>query len=425
MNTFRSRVAVPAQRDERLTLYLGVAAAAVCVSVFGGHARTMVIAVPFLVAVVLAVRPGRSTPIALRVTLGSDRCLEGDTIEGLLEIAAPDDLAVEVLIDADTDALAAPVDRPWAWEIPVGVERPVGVPFTVEAHRWGDHPLGSIRIRLIEPGTFLRREAVVGELPAVSVLPRAVRSASLTTLRSARATAGAHRSTRPAADGYEFAEVHPYRSGDRLRDLNWAATLRRDEPHVNRRVPELAGDLVIVVDTFPDALRRHSAVSQDVLTWTGRTAWSLALAHLDANDRVGIAVEGSKVRWMSPQTGRRARQAVYGMLLALSTSTADRPDPTTPPDRVHLPAGARVLAITPLARRHTVERLNTFRATGHEVDVMAIDVGGLLAARSTALPDAIMRLRQLQFDERVASVRRNGIRVRVVRPDTVSNGDAA
>jgi uncharacterized protein (DUF58 family) len=414
MSTRTVRFTLPPRRDERFATYLGVAGVATILGVFGGGLRLAVLAVPFVVVAALGVRRRSPAPVAVRLTLPTDRCLEGDTLDGVVEVTAPSQYDVEVAVDSPDDSIGPVDDVPWAWRIPASVARPVGVPIAIRAHRWGEHRPGPLRIRLVDPGSMYHREIVTDDLPPVTVLPRAGRSELA--LPSARAHAGAHRAHRSAADGYEFSEVRPYQAGDRMRDLNWAATLRRGEPHVNRRTPELSGDLVILLDSFPDALRRHSVVGRDVIVWSGRTAWAIATAHLRANDRVGMAIEGTRLRWMSPRAGRRAELEIFRLLLGFAASTADRSDPGAGPDRAHVPPGALVLAITPLARRHTIDRLVSLRAAGHRVDVIAVDVGELMEERLRSLPPDVSRLRRLAFDERVAAMRRHGIPTRVVAP---------
>ena len=67
------------------------------------------------------------------------------------------------------------------------------------------------------------------------------------------------------------------------------------------------GEIVLVVDTFPDALRRHSEVARDLIASAGRLTWSVARTHLAANDRVGVVVAGSRAVWLPPRSGRRRR----------------------------------------------------------------------------------------------------------------------
>ena len=319
-NTAVVRRQVRAERDERLALYATVAAACTLFALFGGGLRLMVIGVPFTVAIALGARRRDPASIAIRVSLEAVRCVEGDTIAGRIDIEAPADLAVEVAVHRTTDDVIPPDNEPWAWSIPVGVDRPVGVPITLHAVRWGRSTPGSIEVRLVDHGSLLQRRAMVLDLPALDVLPAGRRIDRLLDLTSAQTAAGVHTTRRLATGGYEFAEIRDYQPGDRVRDLNWSATLRHDTLQVNHRFPERSGDVVIVIDSFPDALRRHSEVGRDVITWAGRLAWSIASAHLASNDRVGLAVAGSRTRWLSPQTGRRAKLAIFQMLLEVTAS---------------------------------------------------------------------------------------------------------
>jgi hypothetical protein len=60
--------------------------------------------------------------------------------------------------------------------------------------------------------------------------------------------------------------------------------------------------------------------------------------------------------------------------------------------------------------------VSTLRATEHELEILAVDVGALLAAHAPSLPRPVSRLRQQVFDERVAAMRRQGINVAVAVP---------
>lgn len=413
--TVRAQCRLQPERDERLALYGAVAVVAVAIGVVGGGLRVMVIGVPFLVAVALGSRRREPADVVVEVTLDTLRCVEGDRITGRIDIDAPAELAVELAIHRDSDAVVPSDGQPWAWSIPIGIGRPVGLPLEMDAERWGRHRPGSIEVRLVDHGSMFGRRRQVLELPSVTVLPSAQRLDQLLALDSAQAAAGAHAARRLATGGYEFAEVRDYRPGDRLRDLNWSATLRRDELHVNHRTPERAGDVVIVVDSFPDAMRRHSEVGVEGITWVGRTAWSIASAHLAANDRVGIAVEGARTRWLPPRAGRRAKLVIFDTLLHVTASSGDRTRSIEIGERIHVPPSALVVAISPLARPRSLERLTALHASGHAVEVLALDTGSLLAARAPTMPPTVGRLRQLLFDERVASLRRAGLHVTVTQ----------
>ncbi len=421
------RTSLPARFDSRMSLYATIAAAGLVLGVVGGGLRIMVLGVPFAVALLLGMRPRRPVPVAVEVGLDAKRCLEGDVIDGRIDIATSHTGAIEVVVHRSTDAIGphddvAGQDR-WAWWVPPSTPRPVGLPITVSAERWGRWSAGVIEVRLTEPGSMVAHRGRVMAVPELTVLPAPQRTRQMLRLDRVPAVVGAHPTRADRADGYEFAEVREYRPGDRVRDLNWTATARTGVPSVNQRQPERAGTLVVVVDTFPDALRRHTELAQDVIVTCGRIAWSTARGHLADNDRVGMLVASAGMTWLPPQAGRRAPFVLFETLLRLASSTLDVGRAHTVVDRVVFPPGAAIVVVSPLERRRTIEIAQSARARGHRVEVVAVDVGPATRARLPELPSAIGRLRDLDFAARTTALRRQGIPTRVVAVEPRSAED--
>jgi len=413
--TFRHTLS--AHHDERVFVYSLISIFAVAAGIIDGGLRLILIAVPFLIALAIGSRERSPAPVAVSIAVGADRCIEGDVIDCRIDVNVPAEYAIELAVAPATDSITPVDDERWAWSIPIGVERPVGLSMQMIAERWGRHPPGTLEIRLTRPGSLFEHRAALAELPPITVLPAARRLDELLRIDRAPASAGAHPTRSVHSGGYDFAEVRDYRPGDRLRDLNWTATMRRDEPAVNHRLPERAGDVMIVVDTFPDALRRHSEVSRDVIVRTGRLTWSIVASHLAANDRVGLVVEGSRPLWMTPQAGRRAKYALFSALLETSTSSADAIRNPVAHQHGQMPVAATIVAVSPLARSRTIDSLVALRGHGHRVEVIALDISHDLRSRAPHLPETIVRVRNLMFAERVAALRRHGISV------VVSTGD--
>ncbi len=411
------RRTLPTHRDERVLVYALISVATLMAGIIDGGLRLILIAIPFVIALAMGGRRRLPVPVAVSIAVDTERCVEGDVVDCRIDVNAPAEYGIEVTIAVATDSITPVDDQQWAWSIPIGVERPVGLPMQMSAERWGHYVPGTLEIRLTQPGSLFEHRGTLVALPPLTVLPAARRLDELLRIERAPATAGAHPTRSAHSGGYDFAEVRDYRPGDRLRDLNWSATLRRDEPAVNHRLPERAGDVVIVLDTFPDALRRHSEVSRDVIVRAGRLTWALLSSHLRANDRVGIVVEGSRPLWMTPQAGRRAKYALFSALLETSTSSADPIRNPTERTSGHIPSSATVVAVSPLARPKTIESLVSLRGRGHRVEVIALDISGDLRARAPRLPETIVGVRNLIFAERVAALRRHGISV------VVSSGD--
>jgi uncharacterized protein (DUF58 family) len=412
----KSSARIAPTRDERLALYVVVVVLGTAFAVFGGGLPAMLLVTPFAVALPLGMRRRAEAVVDVRVMLETQRCLEGDTVRGRIDISCPPGATIEVAIECGTTALVTPADDPWAWHIGADVQTPVGLPFTIETNRWGRFSLGLLLVRIIDHGSLLDRRATVMELPDMMVLPVARDLDQLLPPAATHAALGAHPARRRTGDGYDFAEIRAYQPGDRLRDLNWRASLRRGEPHVNRRHPERSGDVVIVVDAFPDSLRGQTEVGEDLILRAGRAAWEIAREHLAANDRVGFVAEGANPVWLPPGAGRRARYALLQALLdAFSTSTAAQRE-IRPIRRFQVPPAALVVGISPLGRERTMRMMVGLRGAGRAVAVMAIDTTDWLVENSPELPDAAIRLARLTFEERIATLRRKGVLVVEWRP---------
>jgi uncharacterized protein (DUF58 family) len=403
-------------RDERLALYVFVVVGGTVFAAIGGGLPAMLLVTPFAIALPLGMRRRGDAVVDVCVTIDTQRCLEGDIVRGRIDITGPPGSAIEVAIECPTTALTAPADDPWAWHVAADATTPVGLPVTIETNRWGRFSLGHLLVRVIDHGSLLDRRATVMALPDVMVLPVARELDQLLPPAATHAALGAHPARRRTGDGYDFAEIRGYQPGDRIRDLNWRATLRRGEPHVNWRHPERSGDVVIVVDAFPDSLRGQTEVGEDLILRAGRAAWAIAREHLAANDRVGFIVEGANPVWLPPGAGRRARYALLQALLDAFSMSAAAQSEIPPVRRFQVPPSALVIGISPLGRERMLRMMIGLRGAGRAVAVMAIDTTDWLTENSPGLPEVALRLARLTFEERIATLRRKGVPVVEWRP---------
>lgn len=387
------------RRDGRLLPYLAIAVGALLVALLTGQPALVALAVPFLV--VLGFGLARTGPLrmAARLSVDATQVLEGDQVGGTVSLDWSGVLDVEVLVRAPAGIESA---APLRWGLPAATG-PVRLPVVLRAAHWGRHTVGEVWVRARAPRGLIVWQGRVAVGPSLRVLPQVERLNKLLDPAESRAVAGVHRSGR-VGDGYDFAELRPYVPGDRLRDLNWGATARHGRPYVNRRHPELSGEVVVVLDTFTDG-------AAEVLARAARAAWAIASVHLQAGDRVGVIGLGGRWRQLHPAGGERARYQLLETLLAMGGDAADGAGNNWVSHRLPVPESALVIALTSLYRRNAVRVCQDWRARGRAVAVAVIDGGDVLPPPDSPVDAVARRLWNLEIGRRRAALTGVGIPV--------------
>ena len=359
-------------RDGRFDAYLLLAIGGFVTAMLRGRAEPAVLATPFALALGLGVRGSRHVRLRWRVEMSSSQMIEGDTLHGVVIIDRPEGLALEVAL-TDHEGLAATSPSPrLAWRVPAG-QGEVRLPFTVTGERWGRHGTGTVVARVRRPFGLYHWEAELGRGPQIRVLPTVEHLRRLLDPASSRASWGVHRS-RLVGTGTEFAEVRPYQPGDRLRDLNWRATARLRDPHVNRHHVERAGEVVLLIDTSSDAVIDSSEIARAALARSARAAWALASVHLSAHDRVGLLTYGDVNTWLSPNGGDRARYQLLEAMLGIGGDMASRRQRLAASGERLIPPSALVVGVTPLWNGRVVQTLQSLRSKGRPVVTLLVDM---------------------------------------------------
>jgi uncharacterized protein (DUF58 family) len=364
-------------RDGRLGAYAVAALAGFGGALFAGQPTLAALALPFALALALGLRRTGPVEVRLVLTLESGQVVEGDPVNGRITLGWDGDLAGDVMLHGLQGVEPAGAD-PLSWSFPRGT-RQVEVPVELRATQWGRHTVGEVWVRLHARLGLLSWTGKLVPPPCLRVLPSEERLNRLLNPFDSRAVWGMHPSRR-IGHGHEFAELRPYMPGDRLRDLNWKATARRGQPFVNRHHPELAGEVVIVLDAFGDG----SASSTRGLVHAARVAWALITVHLRANDRVGLAGIGTSTQWLPPGGGRLARYRLLETLLRIGGEAAVGRTVGAGFQRLPVPPAALVVAISPLEDPSSLDALAAWRARGRSVVVAWIDTSALFVPDSEA-----------------------------------------
>jgi uncharacterized protein (DUF58 family) len=391
-------------RDGRLVPWCVIALGGLAASILTGQPALAALASPFVLALALGLRRRGPIQVRARVALHAAEVLEGDAVTGRIELEWDEPLEARMILHRLRGFGTAGTGSAPSWSLPVPGRR-IEAPLRLEARQWGRHAVGEVWLRLDAPFGLLAWTGRVLTGPMLRVLPGSERLSQLLDPAESGTVLGTHRSRRPG-DGHEFAELRPYVPGDRLRNLNWAATARHRRPLVNIHHPERPGDVVIAIDAFADG----SAASTVALGRAARAAWALASAHLRANDRVGVVGLGGSTRWLAPAGGQRARYQLLETLLDIGAEAADPLMSKGETLRRALPPSALILALTPLHDARTLRSLEEWRSKGRAVTVVLFDPGPAGPA-GTAAEALARRLWRLELARRQRTLTELGIPV--------------
>jgi uncharacterized protein (DUF58 family) len=264
--------------------------------------------------------------------------------------------------------------------------------------KWGAHPLAGVALRardrfaLVEHRRSFDADLVLRAYPR----PEAIR-ALLTPWRTQALTG--NRVAPVRGEGIEFADLRPWVPGDRVRRVNWRVTARRDDVFVNDQHPERNTDVILFLDTF----------AETGLDAALAAATALAREHLALRDRVGVIGFGGVLSWLQPGLGVRQLHQIADALIESEVvfSYAWRDLRSLPPRL--LPAGALVIALTPLLDPRARAVLLDLRSRGFDVAVVELEVEALLPPPRGEVATLTRRLWRLEREVARAAYRRAGV----------------
>lgn len=155
---------------------------------------------------------------------------------------------------------------------------------------------------------------------------------------------GTNRSNR-FGEGSEFADIRPFRPGDKLRTIHWPVTTRTGALHVRTSYAEQDAEIVLVLDASLE-IGGHGDTDSS-LDLGLRACASLSQYFLARGDRVGLdAIGTSGMHHVPVSLGSRQQHRV---LTTLSRITVGRFNDARPERvRLRLSPGATVFLVSPL-----------------------------------------------------------------------------
>jgi uncharacterized protein (DUF58 family) len=401
-------------RTTRLGFALAILLAWVLfLGVLSDRVELFVAAIPLafgLSGVALPIRPQR---IELRQEVSAVRLAEGDRAVVTVTVATAEPAPMVEVVTVLPPSLEV-ADGNNRAVLAVKPGQKTGWSFTVRCPARGRFDLGTILVRSWDRSGLSVVESGHSARKLISVYPSAERIRHLPRPTRAKFSFGNYVSPR-LGEGIEPGEIRPFMAGDRTRHVNWRASLRRQQLYVTQFHEERNADIVLLLDTFSDT----GAPPWSTVDVSVRAAAALANAYLERKDRVGFIEFGGHLRWIQPATGRRHGEVLAeGMLPSASHFSYVVPRLDRLPKRV-LPPQALVLAVTPLLDDRIVSALVDLGARGYELVVFAVSPSEptRVALRPSLLNDIACRLWAMEWQARVAELRRGGLTIVEWHPD--------
>ncbi len=237
----------------------------------------------------------------------------------------------------------------------------------VRAVRWGRHE-ATLRNVVCTSTLGAYRTELNGQPIAVATLPLSAEFDAVDAVPEPSGLVGLHRARRQGP-GSEPAEVRPFRTGDRLRRINWKVSSRTGALHVTSTWADQDTHVLLLLDTEADLGSSDGvdgrASSLDIAV---RAAAAVGEHYLRAGDRVGLVDLGRRVRDIRPGSGRRQLRRLLDALVAAEPSPIHRAEQV----RIRpIEADAMVIALTPLVG--DVGRAEVVKLAHHGHTVVVID----------------------------------------------------
>jgi uncharacterized protein (DUF58 family) len=325
-----------------LSRALLVGALAVVVAILAGEPSVMVLGAPLVLCATFSLL-GRPTSWPTLSTRLDHRSLhEGQGTTSRLHIDSDEDVEQVTRVAAGAAYVAM---HPWHGLASRLYED--GAPeVEISPRRWGRRLLGAELVALTSPWAGYRWGPVELTGNQLRVLPQNAPFDSRAQAPRPVGLVGAHRSRRLGA-GTEFADIRPFRLGDRLRRISWRVSVRTQELHVTTSPAEQDSGVLLVVDALGDHGTSGGVEGEaSSLDLSVRAAAALAEHHIREGDRVALRVvsfDGNMVRYGA---GARHLRVIQDTLAGLRAGEL----PEAVADRLQLPAtgGTVVFVLSPM-----------------------------------------------------------------------------
>jgi uncharacterized protein (DUF58 family) len=280
--------------------------------------------------------------------------------------------------------------------------------YEVECARRGRVTLGTVHARAWGRAGLEAGEATIPVPWHLRVYPRALPLRRLPGPRRMQTFVGNY--VAPSlGEGLEPGDIRAFVPGDRVRHVNWRASLRFRRLFVTQYHQERNADVVLMLDTLSEA----GAPPDTTLDFSIRAAAALATAYLTRKDRVGLIEYCGPFRWVRPSSGRAHHERIFEALLRADVMFSYVTQEVALVPRRILPPQALVIAISPLLDPRFEKALVDLAARGFDLVVLSPSPIPLVkrTIRGSASADLACRLWALERRARADALRRAGMTI--------------
>jgi uncharacterized protein (DUF58 family) len=390
---------------------LTVAAWALSLAVLSARPELFVAALPLVLVLAMAAVRRAAPHYSVAHHTSVDRAIEGESVTVTVTVTARSAVPLMELLE--------PLPRDC--ELVSGSNRALvalrpgqsaGFSYEVRGAR-GAHDFGMVVARARDRWGVRAWERRHVERKVVRVYPRLAPLRSLPRPLHTQTSIGDYVS--PAfGEGIEPGDIRQFVPGDRLKQVNWRASLRLGTLYVTQHHRERNADVVVMLDTLAEV----GMAPEGTLDLGVRAAASLAAAYLARKDRVGLIIYGGTIDWVKPGTGRIQYERVADSLLRAGVVfTYVSKDLAFVPPRV-LPAQALVIAVTPLLDPRFTTAALDLAARGFDLVILVVSPVDVTRSvlRGSLTDQLACRLWTLERRARLDEFRRHGIVVVEWRP---------
>lgn len=345
---------------------LAVAAWALSLAVLLARAELLLVALPGLLALGALARRAAPPACTIAHRVSADRLFEGGALTVTVAVQARGAVPLVELVGPRPAGALVRAGRHRA-VMTFRAEQLVEWRYELVFPRRGVYDLGPLAVRLRDRLGLRAWERRHVTPLSVRVFPRASALRTLPRPAYAQASVGDHLS-RVLGEGIEPGDVRQFAPGDRIRHVNWRASLRQGRLYVTQRHRERNADVVLMLDTLAEV----GAPPHTTLDLGVRAAASLAAAYLGRKDRVGLVTYGGVMGWVRPGSGAAQYERLAdGLLRAEVVFTYVAKDLARVPPRVLSPQ-ALVIAITPLLDPRFARAVLDLAARGFDLVVLVV-----------------------------------------------------